>query len=413
MKLDEMINKNAKMLKDYEKAVKNGDGAEALRLAKEIQEMQNKIDLELANRQMGQGGKGKDGAAGVVGVNGEEEKNETKKKFLNAFRTGNFKGLLKESGEGKDGGYLVPQDIVTKIEKFVEDNADLAQLVQKIPVSTKSGSRTLMKRRKKTGFKTKEEGGKTNKGELPEFMLMEYECKKMDGYYPVTQELVDDSDEDIENIIVEWIGEESITTDNVHILELLQKTKLVDTKDTILDTIEYAFTVKLGAALSSNAVLILNDDAWFMLSTQKDADGKKLLQPDLSNPLQYKLFGLYSVKRVSNEEMPSDTSVKGKRKVTMYVANMWEYCKIFDRQQVTIRSTDVGAIGELNAFDDDLIIYKGSVRKDYKVKDEKAAWKIEVTIDDPKVEGVTSEAGESTNDTESGINNEEETSTPS
>ena len=45
-----------------------------------------------------------------------------------------------------------------------------------------------------------------------------YEIKKYAGYLPVTNELLDDSDAAIANLVVEWLGDEEVATENAQIL---------------------------------------------------------------------------------------------------------------------------------------------------------------------------------------------------
>lgn len=63
-------------------------------------------------------------------------------------------------GTEADGGYTVPNDIQTRINKYKEAKFSLGQLVRKESVKTVKGSRTFKKRSQQTGFKKVGEGAK-------------------------------------------------------------------------------------------------------------------------------------------------------------------------------------------------------------------------------------------------------------
>lgn len=63
-------------------------------------------------------------------------------------------------GSKADGGYTVPEDIQTRINKYKESKFSLGQLVRKESVKTEKGSRTFKKRSQQTGFTKVGEGGK-------------------------------------------------------------------------------------------------------------------------------------------------------------------------------------------------------------------------------------------------------------
>ena len=46
--------------------------------------------------------------------------------------------------------------------------------------------------------------------------------------------------------------------------------------------------------------------------------------------------------------------------------------RFFDRKQLTINTSNVAAIGELNAFEEDLTLFRGIEREDCKIRDEEA-----------------------------------------
>ena len=88
---------------------------------------------------------------------------------------------------------------------------------------------------------------------------------------------------------------------------------------------------------------------------------------------------------VPNEDMPSDTQESGKRKIPVIIGDLKEAVKFFDRKQLTITTSNVAMAGELNAFEEDLTLYRAIEREDCKMKDKQAFVYGEITLEDASV----------------------------
>lgn len=295
----------------------------------------------------------------------EEEKEDSVSKFAKEIRN-----IAKGMNEGTpaDGGYTVPEDISTMVEKRREAKASLIDLVSVETVSTNKGSRTFKKRSQQAGFTKVGEGGKITSKSTPQFERIDYVISKYAGYLPVTNELLEDSDTNIVNIIVEWLGDESRVTRNKIILELIKKK--AEEKLNGLDDIKKALNVTLGSAFKYTSVIVTNDDGLQYLDTLKDNDGKYLLQPNPANPMQMRLSAgatTVSVVTVPNADLPTESN-----KIPFIIGDLKEAIKFFDRKQLTINTSNVAAIGELNAFEEDLTLFRGIEREDCQFKDKEA-----------------------------------------
>ncbi len=124
----------------------------------------------------------------------EKEKEDSISKFAKEIRN-----IAKGMNEGTpaDGGYTVPEDISTMVEKRREAKASLIDLVSVETVSTNKGSRTFKKRSQQTGFTKVGEGGKITSKSTPQFGRIDYVISKYAGYLPATNELLEDSDTNI------------------------------------------------------------------------------------------------------------------------------------------------------------------------------------------------------------------------
>lgn len=299
------------------------------------------------------------------------------KQFAAAARSG-FKASMSE-GTNEDGGYTVPEDIQTKINAYREAKDALQPLVNVIPVKAPSGARTFKKRSQQTGFTKVAEGGKIAAKETPKFERQSYAVEKYAGYFPVTNELLEDSDANIASELIKWIGDESRVTRNKIILDAIKTKTITPLVD--LDDLKYAFNVTLGAEFRNTSAIITNDDGMQYLDTLKDVDGRYILQPDVTDSTKKKLFGALTVKIVSNKTMPSDTGTAGKRGIPMIIGDLKEGINFYDKKSVNIKSSDVA----MNAFEEDLTLFRAIEREVCKIKDDQAFIYGVMTIDDESV----------------------------
>lgn len=379
------MNKRMRELQaDIEKKTAEVDGymtGENKNLAKaetaqgELEELQKEFDLEARREKTAKAGVPTDGDEGVVPGDGEGEENETDsvKALADAARRG-FKSMNEGSNEA--GGYTVPQDIVTRIEKYKEAHFSLGALIDHEPVQTNSGRRTYQKRAQHTGFTQVAEGGKIGKVAAPKFEVMSYNIKKYAGYLPVTNELLEDSDAAIATVITDWLGEESIATDNAQIIAkvgTVEATPITGIKD-----IKKAINVTL-ALFKDTAKIITNSDGLNYLDALEDKNGRPLLSPDPVKPMEaYLSVGTRRVPviAVPNEILPSGEGGK----VPFWMGDLFAFMKKFDRKQITLSVSNTAVAGDFNAYEQDMTLFRAIEREDYQTKDSAAIVRGELTI---------------------------------
>lgn len=321
-----------------------------------------------------------------AGIAEPVQKKDSIKEFADAARSG-FRNTMKE-GTPAEGGYTVPEDIQTRINTYREATTSLINLVDVESVSTNKGSRTFKKRSQQTGFAKVGEGGKIGAKTTPQFERIDYEIEKYAGYFPVTNELLQDSDANITEVLTSWIGNESRVTRNKIILAVInEKAK---TAIASLDDIKKALNVTLGQAFKPTSRIVTNDDGLQYLDTLKNEKGEYLLQPTPADPMQMVLCAgatRIPVSVIPNVDMPSDVSEAGKRKIPMIIGDLKEAVKFFDRKLLTIMTSNVAMAGELNAFEEDLTLFRAIEREDCILKDKEAFVNGELTITDDTVIG--------------------------
>lgn len=272
-------------------------------------------------------------------------------------------------GMAADGGYTVPEDIKTKINEFKEAQFSLKSLVSVEKVSTNTGRRTYKTKGLNTGFTAVGEGAAIGEATAPKFEKVDYTIKKYGGYLPVTNELLADSDANITNFVTKWLAAESVATENAQIIAAI-KAAFTETAISDLDDIKKAVNVTIGSAYDS--IIVTNDDGLNYLDTLKDANKRYVLTPDAQNPMQMVLAcgaRRIPVKVVPNAILKTAAGESGKNKIPFFIGDMAEAIEFFDREQLSVKSSDVAAVTGVNAFEDDMTLFRGIIRFDAVKKD--------------------------------------------
>ncbi|KMP17977.1 phage major capsid protein [Bacillus paranthracis] len=248
-----------------------------------------------------------------------------------------YKAALSEN-TGKDGGYIVPEDITTTINQLKQTVDSLEQYVNVQPVSTNKGARTLEKRAASTPFAPLSEYGKPNAMQeiaSPEFDRLSYAIEDYAGFLPVPNDLLDDTDQALEEYLRQWIAKKSIATRNYLILQELNKLTKVDFVD--YKGIKTALNVTLDPAFAAGANIFTNQDGFNYLDQLEDKNGRPLLQPDPTNPTRSLLSGK-PVITLSNKTIATDKDGKA----PFIVGNLKEAIILWDRKQLSIDMTKEG-----------------------------------------------------------------------
>lgn len=323
---------------------------EATAAKEELKELQAKLDLLYDLEQE------KHEDAAQKAKNGTAKKLEDKKKknaiaFVNAVRAAAGKGSLSDEdkeilnamkeGTDEDGGLTVPQDIRTSVRKLRRGEDALETLVNVEHVTTLSGSRVIEKHADQTPFDNVDEAAEFPEVSTPQFEKIDYKVKKKGGILKVTQELLDDSAENIIDYLKCWLAKKSKATRNFMVVA---KVKEITSGKEIavegLDDLKKIFNIALDPAIALTSGVVTNQDGYNWLDTLKDGDGKYILQPDPVKPTDMLLFGKYRVKRVGNKTFPS-TEAEGGYKVPFICGDLKEAVTIFDRETLDIDISNV------------------------------------------------------------------------
>ena len=108
--------------------------------------------------------------------------------------------------------------------------------------------------------------------------------------------------------------------------------------------IKKAINVTLDPIFSNSAIILTNQDGYQYLDTLEDNNGRPLMQVDITNP-SGRVFAGKRVHVVSNATLPTAKSGdvgSEKYAAPIFVGNIPEYIKMFERKGHEIASTNIG-----------------------------------------------------------------------
>lgn len=257
-----------------------------------------------------------------------------KDKFVRDFKNMVTSGTA--DGTAGNGGLTIPTDIQTAIHTLVRQYASLQNLVNVESVSTTSGSRVYEKLVDITPLKNLDDESATiGDNDDPELTLIKYAIKRYAGITTVTNSLLKDTAANILAWLSTWIARKVVVTRNQAILAVMENaskkptiTKFDDIKDLENNT--------LDPAIEATSSFVTNQSGYNVLSKVKDAEGRYMLQRDVTQPDVYLLDGK-PVTVIADKWLPD---VSGSH--PLYYGDFKQAITLFDRENMELMSTNVG-----------------------------------------------------------------------
>lgn len=268
-----------------------------------------------------------------------------------------------------DGGYTVPEDIQTKVNHWPEIQYSFLADISVENVSTNKGARTYQKRGDAEAFVDLDENGAITKEiAAPQFERITFAIQDRAGFMPVSNDLKNDSDANIEAIVTEWLARANIATANAKVLEIVKVKNQVAIEG--VKGLKQIVNVTLGQAYKSGAKIITNDDGLNYLDTLEDANKRPLLNPDPTDSAKLALrcgTVVVPVKVVPNKAFPTEGG-----KIPFIVGDLAAGVRKYNRQSMSLKASDVATIGSFNAFAMNMTLIRAILRDDYKALDNDA-----------------------------------------
>ena len=155
-------------------------------------------------------------ANALPGLNPEQKAAKRKSataEFLKASMKRGFDGqaMLKGMSEGVDseGGWLVPEETATSVDRIVENVGLIPKLARKIPMTRDIMNLPVLGNAASVSW-----DGEGNAGSdgAPTFGNVKLEAKKLTGLAPLTNELLEDANQDVASLVEELFGEAIATS---------------------------------------------------------------------------------------------------------------------------------------------------------------------------------------------------------
>jgi HK97 family phage major capsid protein len=172
-----------------------------------------------------------------------------------------------------------------------------------------------------------------------------------------------------------WFAKRGVATRNALILAALDAEYTSPTAVTGIDDFKDIINVEIPVAEALSISLVTNQDGFNALDKMKDLDGNYILEKDPTNATKGKLlFGKHPVLVLDNAILKTRDD-EGAKHAPIYVGDMKEAVRVFDREQGTIDYNDRGT-----SWNSDMIDMKGRERLDVKVVDPTAVVKAEIAL---------------------------------
>ncbi|MBB1063633.1 phage major capsid protein [Limosilactobacillus fastidiosus] len=275
-----------------------------------------------------------------------------------------FKNMVTSGKTGAgNGGLTIPDDIQYAIHKLVRQFATLQNLVNVESVTTMTGSRTYEKLSDITPMSDLDDETSTIPDmDDPELTLIKYAIHRYAAIQTVTNSLLKDTVENILAWLSEWVAKKVTVTRNAKIIEAMGKPAK---KPSIanFDDIKDLENNTLDPALMPSASFVTNQSGYNVLSKVKDAQGRYMLQRDVTQPDVYRLDGK-TITVIADKWLPDISGAH-----PLYYGDLKQGITLYDREHMSLLSTNIGA----GAFEHDLYKVRVIDRFDVEVIDD-GAW---------------------------------------
>lgn len=238
-----------------------------------------------------------------------------------------------------NAGLTIPDDIQTTIHTLVRQYASLQNLVNVERVITPTGSRVYEKFSEiKPLANLDDESAKIGDNDDSELTTIQYLIHRYAGITTVTNTLLKDTAENILSWLSTWIARKVVVTRNQEILNVLNT---ASKKPTIasFDDIKDLQLNTLDPAIIATSSFVTNQSGFAVLAKVKDAQGRYMLQRDVTNPEQYQIGGK-PVMVVADRWLPDVSSAH-----PLYYGDFKQAVTLFDRENMSLLSTNIGGGG--------------------------------------------------------------------
>lgn len=297
------------------------------------------------------------------------DKKEENKSFVN-----NFRGMLKndpkvvnmlsskKDEKGNGIGLTIDGDVETQINTIKRTFTSLEQFVSIENVSTPAGTRVIEVDQDITPLANLDDESATiGDNDDPTLTIIKYAIKRYAGISSATNTLLADSDENVIAWLTGWVAKKDVVTRNSAILAVLKTLpEEQQVKVSSFDDLKTILNTKIDPLIAATSVMITNQSGFDVMDHVVDNNGRYVMQRDVTNPTAPAKFDGKPVIVISDRFLPNDGETH-----PLYVGDLKQAVHLFDRQQMSLLTTNIGA----GAFEQDLTKIRAIDRFDVQLWD--------------------------------------------
>lgn len=237
---------------------------------------------------------------------------------------------LKE-GTGQDGGYIVPDDILSDAKSIRTEGTNLETFVNVEPVSTDHGLRTYESRAAVNSMDIVEEGGTIPEVSPSDLIGVTFNIKKRAAIINSSAELFEDANRAVMTWLKKWIAKKSRATRNSAIISVANA--ITSGKE-----VTVASTTALRGLIASNLNDIYKDTAIALMNCTgyELLDNAGILEKDPTKSKGKLLYGLYPAVSVPDALLPNGTS-----NTPVFIGDLMEAITLFDREKADVNVAQI------------------------------------------------------------------------
>lgn len=231
------------------------------------------------------------------------------KKFSGRRLTEAENALLLPTGTGAtpDGayneGYILPQDIQTKIHEKIREYKSLRSVCGYMTTTAITGSYPVENLDSLSGLVDFTDGTDMTESNDFKFEKVSFSLKEKGALIQLSNTLLSLTDNDLMAYVVKIFAKKAVVTENTMAIEALNKGKTVKNLAN-WQSLKSSINKDLDPAALYNTVIVTNQDGFDYLDSTLDTNGRPILQPDVTNPTIKKFMG-YPVHVFSNAMLPT------------------------------------------------------------------------------------------------------------
>lgn len=236
------------------------------------------------------------------------------KKFSGKSLTEAENSLLLPSTTSPNGtngeAYIMPQDIRTQINELMREFNSMRNVIGILSTTAYSGSFVVENVDSLAGLTSFTDGTEITSSEDPKFTQVQFTLKDYGALITLSNTLLQMTDNNLVSYIARYFAKKAVITENTAIVTALEKDKTAKTL-TLLSDLKKSINKDLDPAALNGAVIVTNQDGFDKFDSERDTNGRPMLQPDPSNPTRMLMFG-YPVIVFSNAMLKSTAATTSK-----------------------------------------------------------------------------------------------------